>query len=116
MSATIIRGGRVLDAGARAYGDVGIRAVVAPMMADRTFYQALPGLLDAIPQPARATVEAMRAAPYETSIAACRDILTSWPFDRARVRPALGPTIPMHCSDEFLTACRDLAREFEVGI
>ena len=101
---------------ARAYGDVGIRAVVAPMMADRTFYQALPGLLDAIPSPARADVEAMRATPFETSLATCREILRGWPFDRARVRPALGPTIPMHCSDEFLTACRDLAREFEVGI
>lgn len=101
---------------ARAYSDVGMRAVVAPMMADRTFYQALPGLLDAIPPPARVSVEAMRANPYETSLATCREILRGWPFDRARVRPALGPTIPMHCSDEFLTACRDLAREFEVGI
>jgi cytosine/adenosine deaminase-related metal-dependent hydrolase len=101
---------------ARAYGDVGIRAVVAPMMADRTFYQALPGLLDAIPPPARASVEALRATPSATSLATCREILKTWPFDRARVRPALGPTIPMHCSDEFLVACRDLAREFEVGI
>ena len=101
---------------ARAYGDVGLRAVVAPMMADRTFYQALPGLLDAVPPPARATVEALRATPYETSLATCREILRGWPFDRARVRPALGPTIPMHCSDAFITGCRDLAREFEVGI
>jgi cytosine/adenosine deaminase-related metal-dependent hydrolase len=101
---------------ARAYSDVGMRAVVAPMMADRTFYQALPGLLDAIPAPARAAVEALRATPYETSLATCREVLKSWPFDRDRVRPALGPTIPMHCSDEFLRACRDLAREYEVGI
>ncbi len=101
---------------ARAYGDVGMRAVVAPMMADRTFYQALPGLLDAIPQPARASVEALRATPYETSLASCREILKSWPFDRDRVRPALGPTIPMHCSEDFLRACRDLARDYDVGI
>src|SRR5205823_5446990 len=95
---------------ARAYGDVGMRAVIAPMMADRTFFQAMTGLLDAIPQPARATVEALRATPYETSLATCRDLLKGWPFDRDRVRLALGPTIPMHCSDEFLVACRDLAR------
>src|SRR5207244_3342656 len=25
-------------------------------------------------------------------------------------------TIPMHCSDEFLTACRDLAREYDVPL
>jgi cytosine/adenosine deaminase-related metal-dependent hydrolase len=101
---------------ARAYADVGLRAVVAPMMADRTFYQALPGLLEAIPAPARTSVEALRATPYATSVATCREILRGWPFDRAHVRPALGPTIPMHCSDDFLVACRDLAREFDVGI
>jgi guanine deaminase len=29
---------------------------------------------------------------------------------------AVAPTIPHHCSDDFLIACRDLAREYEVGI
>jgi cytosine/adenosine deaminase-related metal-dependent hydrolase len=101
---------------ARAYADVGMRAVLAPMMADRTLYQALPGLLDAIPAPDRQRVEALRMSPYESSVAVCRDVLRGWPVDRARVRPALGPTIPMHCSDEFLTACRDLAREYDVPL
>jgi guanine deaminase len=101
---------------ARAYADVGLRAVVAPMMADLTLYQALPGLLEALPEPGRAQAAQLAAAPWAASIAACRQILTSWPVDRDRVRPALGPTIPMHCSDPFLVACRDLAREFGVGI
>src|SRR5262245_62670391 len=57
---------------ARAYSDVGMRAVLAPMMADRTLYQALPGLLDAIPAPDRQRVEAMRMSPYESSVAVCR--------------------------------------------
>jgi 5-methylthioadenosine/S-adenosylhomocysteine deaminase len=105
-----------LHAVGRAYTDVGLRAVIAPMMADLTLYQALPGLLEAIPEPGRAQAARMRAAPWAASIAACREILTTWPFDRDRVRPALGPTIPMHCSDEFLVACRDLAREFGAGI
>jgi 5-methylthioadenosine/S-adenosylhomocysteine deaminase len=100
----------------RAYADVGLRAVVAPMMADRTVYQALDGLLAAVPADARARLAALRAAPWTASVAACREILHRWPFDRARVRPALSPTIPLHCSDEFLTACRDLAREFDVGL
>jgi cytosine/adenosine deaminase-related metal-dependent hydrolase len=101
---------------ARAYTDVGIRAVLAPMMSDLTLYQALTGLLDAIPEPARAQLAQLRAVPWATSVAACREILSTWPFDRDRVRPALGPTIPLHCSDEFLTACRDLAHEFDVGV
>jgi guanine deaminase len=105
-----------LHAAARAYADVGIRAVVAPMMADRTLYQALPGLMEALPEPARRQVEALRAAPRETSLAVCRELLRTWPFDRDRVRPALGPTIPFHCSDEFLAGCRDLARDHDVGL
>lgn len=105
-----------LHAAARAYLDVGIRAVLAPMMADRTLYQALPGLLEALPDGARRQAEALRAAPREASLAACRELLRGWPFDRDRVRPALGPTIPLHCSDEFLVACRDLARDHDVGM
>jgi guanine deaminase len=101
---------------ARAYRDVGLRAVIAPMMADRTLWQALPGLMASLPPEVRGRVERLRAAPQEASVEVCRAILRGWPFDRAMVRPALGPTIPLHCSDEFLTACRDLAREFEVPL
>ncbi len=100
----------------QAYSDVGLRAVVAPMMADRTLYQALPGLLESMPSSVRAQVEQIRAASYEVSVEACREALRTWPFDRAKVCPAVGPTIPLHCSDEFLVACRDLAREFDVGL
>ena len=101
---------------AQAYADVGIRAVVAPMIADRTFYEAMPGLLDAIPPALRAQVDALRLAPAERTIAAVRTAITDWKHPRERVRPAIGPTIPLHCSDEFLAACRDLAKELDVGL
>jgi len=105
-----------LHAAARAYRDVGIRAVVAPMMADRTFYQALPGLMEALPDGVRRRVQALSAVPWQASIAACRQMLKDWPFDRDQVRPGLGPTIPLHCTDEFLVACGDLAREHDVPV
>ena len=101
---------------AQAYHDVGMRAVVAPMMADRTLYQALPGLLEAMPESLRHQARNLATAPYEVSIEACKAILTHWPFDRERVRPALAPTIPLHCSDEFLVACHRLSAEFGVGL
>ena len=103
-------------AAAQGYVDVGLRAVVAPMIADLTLYQALPGLLDAFPAPMRGTLEALRTAPPEVTLAACRTVLEKWPFDRDHVRPGLGPTIPHHCSDPFLVACRDLARQHDVAI
>jgi 5-methylthioadenosine/S-adenosylhomocysteine deaminase len=105
-----------ISAVARAYRDAGMRAVVAPMIADRTIYQALPGLLEALPDELRTQVAGLAAAPIEATFAACTDILANWEFDRRLIRPALGPTIPLHCSDEFLTRCADLAREHGVPL
>jgi guanine deaminase len=42
--------------------------------------------------------------------------LHGWKFDRDEVRPAVAPTIPLHCSDEFMVACGALAREYGVGM
>ncbi len=105
-----------IDAVARAYHDAGMRAVIAPMMADRTFYQAIPGLLEAMPPDLRARAEAIRLQPHDASLATCRDLLARWPWARDRLRPALAPTIPHHCTDEFLLACRDLAAEEGIEI
>ncbi len=101
---------------ARAYQQVGVRAVVAPMMADLTLWQALPGLLASLPDAVRRQVEGLRASPGQASATTCRDILKAWPIDRSEVAPGIGPTIPLHCSDGFLGACRDLAREFDVPL
>jgi 5-methylthioadenosine/S-adenosylhomocysteine deaminase len=105
-----------VEATARAYLDVGMRAVVAPMMADTTFYRAIPGLIEAMPAPLRAKAEAVRASPHDVSLATCRTLIERWAFARDRVRPALGPTIPHHCTDAFITGCRDLAKAHGIGV
>jgi 5-methylthioadenosine/S-adenosylhomocysteine deaminase len=105
-----------VDAVARAYSDVGMRAVIAPMLADRSFYRAIPGLLDVLPDDLRDAVLKIEYAPHSQTVAACRAIIESWAWDRECVRPALGPTIPHHCSDEFLIECRNLATELDIGI
>ena len=81
-----------------------------------TFYEAIPGLLDVLPPALQKEVERLRLAPYEASLTAMRRVLTDWSFDRELVRPAVAPTIPHHCSDEFMTSCASLAREFGVGL
>ena len=101
---------------ADAYREVGMRAVVAPMVSDRTLYEALPGLIEAVPEPLRARAMAMRAAPARTILDVSREIARRWPYDRTRLRPALGPTIPLHCSDELLRDCRDLGREWDLPL
>jgi guanine deaminase len=90
--------------------------MIAPMMADRSFYEAIPGLADALPEPLRREALAVKSSHHEALYAACRRILEGWQFDRARICAALGPTIPHHCSDDFLIGCSVLAREFDVGI
>lgn len=105
-----------IDAVAEAYGQVGLRAVIAPMMADFTLYEALPGLLDSLPPPLRERAQQIRMQPTEATLGAARDILATWRHDTSRLRPALAPTIPLHCTDVFMTGCGQLAREFGVGL
>ncbi len=94
-----------LHAVAEAYHRAGIRAVVAPMIADRTLYQALPGLLDAFDPPLRERLAAIALPPWEATLATCREAARGWPVPRDRVRPGIGPAIPLHCSGDFLSAC-----------
>ncbi len=101
---------------AKAYDDVGMRAVVAPMVADRSFYEAIPGLMEAVPRSLQRRVAELRLPPAEATLAAIRSALRGWSFDREKVRPAVAPTIPHHCSDAFILGCAALARDFEVGL
>jgi guanine deaminase len=103
-----------LSAMAKAYEEVGMRAVLAPMVADLTFFEAIPGLMECLPPALQKEVESFRLAPWKATTRQMRKALQKWPF--ANVALAVAPTIPHHCSDDFLIACRDLSREFEVGV
>jgi 5-methylthioadenosine/S-adenosylhomocysteine deaminase len=101
---------------ATAYAELGMRAVIAPMVADRSFYEVIPGLAEAVPAALQEKVAALRLAPGSATIAAIRAAFGAWPVDRDLVRPAVAPTIPHHCSDEFILGCAGLARDFAVGL
>jgi guanine deaminase len=101
---------------ADAYALAGMRAVIAPMMADMTLYEAIPGLMEALPPHLQTAVAPLGLPPWQETIERMRAILRNWRGDRTMVRPAVAPTIPLHCRDEFMVACRDLAVEYDVGI
>src|SRR5437762_5603702 len=101
---------------AAAYQEVGMRAVIAPMVADRTFYEAIPGLRDALPEALRERVAALRLAPGVATLDAIRSAFNELSLDRDRVRLAVAPTIPHHCSDDFILGCAALARDFDLGL
>ena len=105
-----------LACAARAYADLGMRAVLAPMVADRSFFEAIPGLIEALPPALQRRAAALRLPPAAATLDGVRAALAGWSFDRDELRPAVAPTIPHHCSDEFIRGCADLAREFAVGL
>jgi guanine deaminase len=100
-----------LDAVAGAYDRVGIRAVVAPMVADRTLYQAIPPLAEALPAELRAEVAALALVPWAETFAALERVARGWRWSGRGIALGIGPTIPTHCDDDFLRACARLAAE-----
>jgi len=100
---------------AKAYGDVGMRALIAPMVADRSLYDTVPGLVEALPEDLRAYAGSLRPQSYDATLAALRDFLAEGRVGPL-VRAALAPTIPQLCSDEFLRACRDCAADLDLRL
>ena len=56
-----------LSAMAKAYEEVGMRAVLAPMVADLTFFEAIPGLMERLLAPLQKEVESFRLAPWKAT-------------------------------------------------
>ena len=96
----------------RAYVDAGMRAVVAPMLQDVSFYKAIPGLFDALPEPHRTRNERRAGGDTGAILRSMEAALRDWPHDRSQVRLGIAPTIPLHCSDELTRGCARLAAEY----
>jgi 5-methylthioadenosine/S-adenosylhomocysteine deaminase len=106
-----------LEAVARAYTDVGMRAVVAAAVADLLFWDTVPGLMELLPKELRRRVEEIRVAPAAALLRLGEETIRR--LDGAaggRIRMALAPTIPTQCTDEFLAGCARLAIEHGVGV
>ena len=100
-----------MTAVAQAYVDAGMRAVVAPMIGDIHFYRAIPGLLVAAPTGLRQDMEQAAATDGVSILASLQKIVAGWSLPTDRVRFGLAPTIPLHCTDEFLVGCHRIAYE-----
>jgi 5-methylthioadenosine/S-adenosylhomocysteine deaminase len=100
----------------QAYQDVGIRVVIAPMLSDMSLYEAVPGLLDALPPELKTSVSRVRLPHWKRSIQVMESLEKAVHLDSDRARLAISPTIAMHCSEDFLRACRELADRTGWGI
>ena len=97
---------------AEGYAAAGMRAVVAPMIADRSLYDAIPGLRAALPAKLGTAADALRPGPAGPVFAAIDAAARHWPFSRGTLALGIGPTIPLHCSDDFLREADRLSRAF----
>ena len=100
----------------QAYADIGMRAVLAPMVADISFYEAIPGLMERLPAALQKDVERLRPAGYKASVGQMKKALHGWKLGTAGVSLAVAPTIPHHCSREFLLACLKLSKDYQTGL
>ncbi|MDY6860480.1 MAG: amidohydrolase family protein [Pseudomonadota bacterium] len=96
-----------LHAVARAYHDAGLRAVIAPMVADIGFADSIPGLADALPA---GRAKALTGTPQDPQTL-LRRIDEAMGFDLPEgIVWGLAPTIPHQCTPEFLQGAAALAR------
>lgn len=95
-----------LIATARGYGRSGLRAVVAPMAADRSVHEAVPVIGDCCGIPAP-------GAQSEEILAACLEFVVGV-AGMERVTAAVAPTIPAHCTPELMTGLHALAVDHEL--
>ena len=101
---------------ARAYADVGMRAVLAPMIADKSVFHAIPGLLDALPADLRETVGRFGLGGGDETVAAVESIMAERGKLPEGIDVAIAPTIPHHCSERFLSQCLDIADRHDLRI
>ena len=103
-------------AAAQAYADAGMRAVLAPMVADQSLFQSIPGLAEALPADLRDTVGKFALASGEQTIAAVEAIVAARAELPDSISVAIAPTIPHHCSERFLRDCMDIADRHGIPI
>jgi cytosine/adenosine deaminase-related metal-dependent hydrolase len=94
---------------AQAYADAGMRAVLAPMVADKTLFTAIPGLMDALPKDLRETVRQFDLGDGDATVEAVECIVAAGNALPPGIGLAVAPTIPHHCSAQFLERCVELA-------
>jgi guanine deaminase len=106
-----------VEAVIRAYVDVGMRAVLAPSMNDRAFYQSVPGLLDLLPPDLRRSVDSVQTAPAAQLLRITEDAVRRWHGTaEGRILIAASPAVPGECSDEYLAGLAGIVRRYGIQL
>lgn len=102
-----------LSAIAQAYDQSGLRVVVAPMFADQNLYQQIPQLFDLLSTEQKQRYASGSSPKFDQILEQIKPVLSTH-YDK--VSWAIGPSIPLVSSDEFMIACHHLAQELNLLI
>lgn len=86
----------------------GIRAVVGPMIANRPYHEAMPGLLGRLPRHLKA-VAGGASPPAKELVETCVELARRWQGAGGRISMCLSPAMPHRCTDELLTLVAEAA-------
>jgi len=95
----------------------GMRAVVGPMVADRPFYETVPGYRECLP--ATLLEEGTRppaGPPPAEVVAACRALAKRWHGAEGRISICLSPSTPHRCTDRMLELLAEAAADDKLGV
>lgn len=98
-----------------AYLDLGLRATVAPLFADRYLWEAWPEELQPGPR-SLAHLPLSGFPPGEAVLRQAREFVERWKDRHTRIRCLLGPSAPERCTTELLSGTAALAGEYGVGV
>jgi len=97
-----------LEEAMRAYDEIGLRATIAPMITDKSYFETLPIKEKQVPPVLEELSTPTRQKLIDTTV----DLIKKWHGKKDRLSVAFGPSGPQRCSDELLKDCMDLSKEY----
>lgn len=105
-----------VEAGFKAYEDIGIRANVGITLFDRPFFRAVPFVDEEFPAELLRELDEMPATPSDEVLAFARELAASRHQRDHRVGYIAAPSAPQRCTSGFLERVREMADEFELPL
>ncbi len=106
----------VMSAALQAYDDLGIRAILAPMISDISLPETVGVRAEDWPAKARATDQALAAMDAADLLGMTEDLHSKWHGRDGRLSVYLGPSGPQRCSAAMLGQVAELANSLDVGV
>ncbi|SDK94624.1 amidohydrolase family protein [Natronincola ferrireducens] len=103
-----------IDAAAQAFIDVGMRATIAPMYSDLSFFETVPLEIGELPQELKGKAKGPIQTPKEYA-ELCREAIEKWHGKDGLIRIMLGTDGPQRCSRELLDFTKGLEEQYKIG-